>query len=134
MFSMTLRSAIVGILLLTTGCGANGAKTDNTVCKSKTATELSASLKTGMSLADVVKSLELRKLEFKLETEEEKDSRKRGRSSNLEFNESNFLMTVVTDQKNSGLVRSMEFFHAGFGLTDVLEKTGCITLYTGPSG
>ena len=131
---MTLRPAIVGILLLVAGCAVNGAKTDNTVCKSKTATELSASLKTGMPLADVVKSLELRKLEFKVETEEEQDSRKHGRSSNLAFNESKFLITVVTDQKNSGLVRSMEFFHAGFGSTDVLEKTGCTTLYTGPSG
>ncbi len=87
-----------------------------------------------MSHADIVKLLELRKLEFKVESEEEKGSRKSGRSSNPEFSESKSLMTVVTDQKSGGLVRSMEFFHIGFGLTDVLEKTGCMTLYTGPSG
>jgi hypothetical protein len=117
-------------LLLAAGCAANGKKADVTVCKSKTAIELSASLKIGTSRADVIKLLEQRKLEFWLESEQDKDSRKRGRSSNKEFHESEFLLTAVTDRNDSNRVRSVEFFNVGFGLANTVERTGCSTAYT----
>lgn len=130
MLSITLRSAIVSISLLAMGCAANGAKADVTVCKSKTATELFASLKIGTPRADVIKLLEQRKLEFWLESEQDKDSRKRGRSSDKEFSESEFLLTAVAERNNSNWVRSVEFFKVGFGLANAVEKTGCMTAYT----
>jgi hypothetical protein len=131
--NILLSSSLVCItLLFGSGCAVGSAKENNMVCNSKTSIELSRAISAGMSREDSVALLETRKVEYWFESEEDKKTRKRGRSSDPEFVSAEFLLTAAIENGSSGLIRFQEFLKVGFDKDNKVERVACKTVYTGP--